>query len=148
MNLPNPKNYSFKLREHKTQRQIFDICRKKYVAFTPEEFVRQTMLHYLVFEKNYPKSLIKVEENLYFNERSKRTDISIYNTDRKCFMLIECKQSKEEINEKVALQLLSYQMVKEASYLVLYNGIEMYLFHLKNGVLNREDENFPDFTKI
>ena len=77
LNLPT---YSFKLKSNEKQTLIFDIARKKYVVLTPEEWVRQHVVHFLIEEKQYPISLIALEKELIIHTRKKRTDILVFNS--------------------------------------------------------------------
>jgi len=70
---------------------ILDVVRKKYVKITPEEWVRQHFLHFMINQLGYPKTLIKVESGMTYNRRSKRTDIVAYSSEAKPLMLVECK---------------------------------------------------------
>jgi len=103
---------------------IFDIVRKKYVFLTPEEWVRQHFLHYLITDLNYPKSLIKIESGLKYNNRTKRSDIVAYSREAKPLMLIECKSSDYHLNERVIQQASMYNKVLQARYVVITNGKE------------------------
>ena len=89
----NFSSYTFKLKSSENKTLIFDIVRKKYVILTPEEWVRQHVIHFLLKEKNYPISLIAVEKQLKINTRIKRTDIVVYNKQGTPELLIECKLS-------------------------------------------------------
>lgn len=109
-----------------TQQFIFDQIRKKYVILTPEEWVRQHFLNYLINHLGYPKSLIKVESGLSVNKMDKRTDILVYNKDVKPFLLVECKAAHVELDNKVFDQLSVYNCTLKAPYLVITNGIKHY----------------------
>ena len=78
INLNLPK-YSFKIKNRENKLYIFDIIRKKYIFLSPEEWVRQHFVHYLILDKNYPKSLIAIEKQLKLNKLVKRTDILVFN---------------------------------------------------------------------
>ena len=103
---------------------IFDRFRKKYIVLTPEEWVRQHFLNYLVNELNYPKELIKVEGGLKVNRMIKRTDIMVYSRAAKPFLLVECKSSKVALSGKVFSQLSVYNQAVKAQYLVITNGLK------------------------
>jgi len=85
-------DYRFKSTENKVS--IFDIIRKKFVILQPEEWVRQHCVHYLITQRNYPKSLINVEKELTINGLKKRYDIVVFNPDGSIFLMVECKAPK------------------------------------------------------
>lgn len=121
LNLPE---YEFKLREQNGQNQIFDVFRKKYVALTPEEWVRQNFLIYLVKEKNYPQSLISVEAGLKLYKRSKRTDIVVYDKQGSPVLIVECKAPEIKINQNAFDQIVRYNIAIKVKYLIVTNGLE------------------------
>lgn len=108
------------------QRWIFDRFRKKFVVLTPEEWVRQHFLHYLVNDLKYPRPLIKVESGLRVNKMDKRTDIVVYNRRAVPFVLVECKSYEVALTTKVFDQLSVYNQAIKARYLVITNGLKHY----------------------
>ena len=120
LNLPE---INCNIRKNEGKIEIFDIIRKKYIRLLPEEWVRQHVIHYLINDLNYPKSLIKVESGLHYNNLEKRTDILIFNTKGKCEMLVECKSFKIKINQAAFDQLSVYNTNYESKYLLITNGI-------------------------
>ncbi len=131
LNLPS---YQFKLKSSENKQLIFDIIRKKYVFLTPEEWVRQNFVHYLIHEKNYPISLISVEKQLTINQLKKRFDILIFNTSGKPHIIIECKAPSIKISQNTFDQIARYNMVINASHLIVTNGLTHYFckFDVKN----------------
>lgn len=127
LNLPS---YQFKLKSSENKQLIFDIIRKKYVILTPEEWVRQNFIHYLIYEKNYPISLISVEKQLTVNQLKKRFDILIYNTSGKPDIIIECKSPSIKISQNTFDQIARYNMVIDAPYLIVTNGLTHYFCKL------------------
>ena len=121
LNLPA---YSFSIKEEQGKKFIFDRFRKKHVALTPEEWVRQNFLMYLVEEKNYPASLIAVEAGLKVAQRNKRTDILVYNRQAQALLVVECKAPQVKINEKVFDQIVRYNMSLQVNFLVVTNGLQ------------------------
>ncbi|WP_299114191.1 type I restriction enzyme HsdR N-terminal domain-containing protein [uncultured Winogradskyella sp.] len=117
-------DYRFKSTENKVS--IFDIIRKKFVVLQPEEWVRQHCVHYLISEKNYPKSLINVEKELTINDLKKRYDIVIFNPDGSIFLIVECKAPKIKINQNTFDQIARYNLALNATYLMVTNGINHY----------------------
>ena len=105
--------------------QIFDAFRNKFVAFTPEEWVRQHMLNYLNEHLFYPKNLLGVEVSLKLNNLSKRADIVIYAADLTPWMLVECKAAEVEITQAVFDQAARYNITMRVPFLVVTNGIRL-----------------------
>lgn len=100
---------------------IFCITRKRWLIITPEEWVRQNILLYLTLVLQYPASLIAVEKKLQLNEMKKRFDIVVYKNALP-FMIIECKEMNVPIAENTILQVLNYNRIIQAPYLVVTNG--------------------------
>ncbi|RZN82915.1 MAG: type I restriction enzyme HsdR N-terminal domain-containing protein [Winogradskyella sp.] len=117
-------DYRFKSTENKVS--IFDIIRKKFVILQPEEWVRQHCVHYLISDKDYPKSLINVEKELTINGLKKRYDIVIFNPDGSIFLIVECKAPKITINQNTFDQIARYNLALNATYLMVTNGINHY----------------------
>ncbi|PCI35350.1 MAG: restriction endonuclease subunit R [Flavobacteriaceae bacterium] len=123
LNLPP---YKLNLKSSENKLLIFDIVRKKYIVLTPEEWVRQHYIHYLVEEKKYPISLIAVEKQLKVNTRTKRTDIVIFNTQGRPEIIVECKAPSIKISQHVFDQIARYNMELKAPYLIVTNGMFHY----------------------
>ena len=124
-NLNFPKyNFRFKSNENKTL--IFDIIRKKFVVLTPEEWVRQHVLHFLISEKKYPVSLINVEKQLQLNDTVKRYDIVIFNKDGSIYTIVECKAPSIKINQQTFDQIARYNLALKSELLMVTNGLEHY----------------------
>ena len=117
---------AFKLKSSENKTLIFDIVRKKYEIVTPEEWVRQHVVHFLLKEKNYPISLIAIEKQLKINKRVKRTDIIVYNKQGTPEILIECKAPSVKINQKTFDQIAKYNRTLNAEYLMVTNGLNHY----------------------
>ena len=128
LNLPE---FSFKFRKEGQSKQIFDGIRRKYVVLTPEEWVRQNFIQYLIFDKKYPASLMAVEKGLKVNTLQKRTDIVVYNNQGKPWMLIECKSPEVKIDQETFYQASRYNIKHQAEYLVLTNGLSHFCLRLK-----------------
>ncbi|MCD4695760.1 MAG: type I restriction enzyme HsdR N-terminal domain-containing protein [Bacteroidales bacterium] len=121
LNLPE---YSFRLREQENKKQIFDRWRKKYVVLTPEEWVRQNFIMFLVEKKKFPGSLITVEKGLQVGGRVKRTDVVVYNRQAKPLLIVECKAPEVKITETVFDQIVRYNINLNVNYLVVTNGLQ------------------------
>ncbi|MSQ38271.1 MAG: type I restriction enzyme HsdR N-terminal domain-containing protein [Chitinophagaceae bacterium] len=142
MVLPYP-SYPFKIKAINGKDQIFDPFRKAWVVITPEEWVRQNLLQYLVQTLHYPSSLIAVEKEIKLGELSKRFDIVVYKNEEP-WMIIECKEAKVALNEKTMEQILQYQQVLGAKYLFISNGHETLGAKIESGKLQAL-QNFPDY---
>lgn len=140
LNLPE---YPVKLRKDGQSKQIFDAIRRKYVALTPEEWVRQHFIHFLILEKKYPGSLLSVEKGLKVNEIRKRTDIVVYSKEGKPWMIVECKSPEIEINEETFFQAARYNHKLKVSYLVLTNGLCHYCLKIEQDKVVFEDDLPP-----
>lgn len=101
---------------------VQDIIRKKNILLTPEEWVRQNLIHYLIFQCNYPKSLFSIETGLKYAQKQKRTDILVYDREAEPFLLIECKALDTELNQTVLNQLGEYNHILQAKYVAISNG--------------------------
>lgn len=123
LNFP-PYQFRFKNSENKVA--IFDEVRKKFIILTPEEWVRQHVVHYLMKEKNYPKSWVNVEKQIKINGLTKRYDVVVFNPDGSIFLLVECKAPEIKINQNTFDQIARYNMVIKAQYLMVTNGLEHY----------------------
>jgi predicted type IV restriction endonuclease len=120
LNLPG---IEFKSRTVANQLQIFDPVRRKYVALTPEEWVRQHFVHFLVKHRNVPMSHITVEKSIRVSYLAKRADIIVYKGGMKPVLAVECKAPSVEINEEVFYQVLRYNMALRVDYLIVTNGL-------------------------
>jgi hypothetical protein len=110
--------------------EIFDVIRRKFVRLTPEEWVRQHFLHFMVIQLGFPASLIVVEAALKYNNMLKRFDILAYNTGGKPAMVVECKSPDVEISQAVFDQVAMYNMTLGVDYLAVTNGISHYACHI------------------
>ena len=140
--LPYP-SYPFKIKAINGKDQLFDPFRKIWVVLTPEEWVRQNLLQYLVQTLHYPPSLIAVEKEIKLGELLKRFDIVVYKNE-KAWMIIECKEAKVALNEKTMEQILQYQQILTAQYLFISNGHETLGAKIESGKLQAL-QNFPEY---
>lgn len=125
-------DYSFRIRKGKGKATIFDEIRKRWVALTPEEWVRQNFLQYLILVKNYPASLIAVEKEIKSNELVRRSDILIYDKTAQPLLMVECKAMEVSLNAATADQILGYNLSLPVKYLVITNGVFCFAFE-RNG---------------
>lgn len=112
--------------------QLFDSFRKKFVDATPEEYVRQGLLHFLVQHKNYPTSVISVEKQLMLNGTKKRYDAVVFTFHLKPLLLIECKAPQIALSQSSINQTLRYNLILQVPYLLISNGLEHVLIHHHN----------------
>lgn len=131
MNDLNLPYYKANLRKEGERVEIFDPIRKKYIVLTPEEWVRQNFVNYLVNHLNYPKSLIKLEGGLKYNTMSKRSDIVVYDRIGNPFMIVECKSTDIKLTQKVVEQISIYNLQIRAPYQVITNGLLHYCYKLE-----------------
>lgn len=123
LNLPK---YETNMKAENGKTLIFDVIRKKYVALTPEEWVRQHIIHFFINDKGYPASLISVETTVMVNKLSRRCDILLYNNSGKPVMIVECKAPAVKISQKVFDQVAAYNLPVKVNFLVVSNGIQHY----------------------
>ena len=122
----NFPNYSFRFKNSENKMAIFDEIRKKFVVLTPEEWVRQHVVQYLLLEKKYPKSLINVEKLVKVNGLNKRYDIVVFQPNGEIFLLIECKAPEVAISQQTFDQIARYNLKLNAQYLMVTNGLNHY----------------------
>ena len=134
LNLPA---FNFKLKSNENKKLIFDCLRKKYFILTPEEWVRQHFVMYLMAMKNYPASLIAIEKQLIVNNLKKRTDILIFNKHGKPEIIVECKAPNVKITQSTFDQIARYNLRLNANFLVITNGLHH--FYCK---LNSKNESY------
>lgn len=103
--------------------QIWDVLRQKYVLHTPEEWVRQHFIHYLM-ELGYSKNLMASEKLVKYNNMSKRCDIVAFNNKNETLLIVECKAPHIKLNQDTFYQVAKYNSVLNAKYLILTNGIQ------------------------
>lgn len=146
LNLPP---FEIKLRGTKAQPQIFDILRKKYIALTPEEWVRQHFVHFLVEHKGYPAALMANEIQLKVGEKILRADSVLYSRDLKPRMIIEYKAPHIPITQKVFDQISIYNMLLHVDYLVVSNGLQHYICKMDyNDKKYLFLEDIPDYKEL
>ncbi len=135
---------SFQIKEKDAKELIFDEIRKNWIILTPEEWVRQNFIHYLVQTQNYPAALIGVEKEISLGELKKRFDVLVYDRNHQPWMMIECKAMDVELSEKVLEQIIRYHVSVPVPYIVITNGSYTYAWKKKEGRLISLDE-MPEF---
>ena len=140
LNLPT---IDCKITESDGKTLIFDPIRKKYLVLTPEEWVRQHVIHLLVHQLHFSKNLLKQEGGLKYHELDKRSDILIYTTTGKPYFLIECKAPEVPISTKTIEQVTRYNKVLSAPYFAVTNGLKTYCFEVQANGLAKQMNGFP-----
>lgn len=128
MNIPYPEP-AFRIRQEVGKDFIFDSLRKKWLLLTPEEWVRQNFLQYLLQVKKYPASLVAIEKAIALGELKKRFDILVYDKNHHPWMMVECKAASVKLDEKVLEQILRYNMSVPVEFIVITNGATTYGWH-------------------
>ena len=118
--------FDYKVKKQNGTVMIFDIVRKKYVVLTPEEWVRQHFVHFLIAHKGYPTTLLANEVMVKLNGTTKRCDTVLYRRDLSARMIVEYKAPHIEITQAVFDQITRYNMVLKVDYLIVSNGLQHY----------------------
>src|ERR1700753_735998 len=121
LNLPP---YPFKITDQDGQLTLFDEIRKRNIIITPEEWVRQHFVQYLIRQKGYPKTLIKLEGGHKLHGMAKRSDIIVFNSAGEKILLVECKAPSVIINQNTFDQVARYNMVHKVNLLAVTNGLQ------------------------
>lgn len=123
LNLPT---YNLRIKKVSDKIKIFDIVRKKFIILQPEEWVRQHLIHYLINEKGYPQSLMKIETSVNINRLKQRSDIVAYDNTGTPRLIVECKAPNIELTQDVFDQIARYNMKLKVTYLLVSNGLQHY----------------------
>lgn len=132
--------YQPKIKTEDNREFIFDEVRKKWIQLTPEEWVRQNFLQYLIQVKKYPASLIAVEREIAIADTKKRFDIVVYNRQHQPYIIVECKEMTVTLDNKVLDQVLRYNTNLQAAYLIITNGSYCFAFSVAGGVFESAGE--------
>ena len=146
LNLPT---YFFRLKEDRGKKYIFDEIRRRFVLLTPEEWVRQHVVNYLVTCKKFPRPLISVEKGFSQNRNRQRYDLLIYNNLGNPLMIVECKAPGMEINQHVFDQAGRYNNRHKASYMLITNGMKHYCCVIN--LVNKQYsflQDIPDYKEL
>lgn len=144
----NFPTFTFRFKNSENKVAIFDEIRKKFIILTPEEWVRQHVVQFLLQEKKYPKSYINVEKLIKINDLNKRYDVVVYQPNGELFLLIECKAPEVKITQQTFDQIARYNLVLNAKYLMVTNGLNHYFCQM-----DFENEKYiflkelPSYTK-
>ncbi|WP_321345723.1 type I restriction enzyme HsdR N-terminal domain-containing protein [uncultured Draconibacterium sp.] len=121
LNLPE---YPFRTKAENTKTLIFDSIRKKFVVLTPEEWVRQNFIQYLIQEKNYPQNLMAVEKQVKVNQQQRRFDLLIYRRNGSPYLIAEFKAPSVKITQNAFDQVVRYNMALRVERVVVSNGMQ------------------------
>ncbi len=121
LNLPS---YPLRIKEERSGTYIFDEIRKKFLLLTPEEWVRQHLVQFLIRDKRYPRSLIKLEGGLKLNSLQKRSDILLFNNLGEKILLVECKAPSVKITQDTFDQIARYNFIHRVQWLLVSNGLQ------------------------
>lgn len=141
VNYPEP---AFRMKKEEGREFIFDQLRKKWILLTPEEWVRQNFVQYLLQVKKIPAALIAIEKEIQLGELRKRFDILVYSKDHQPWLMVECKSMEVKLDNTVLEQLLRYNLSVPVSYLVITNGTDCFAWLRKEGTLLQIEE-IPGF---
>ena len=116
--------FDIKIKQEAGATMVFDQIRKKYVVLTPEEWVRQHCIHYLVEEKYFPAGRMLLEREIRVNSLSRRVDLAVCDADGRILLLVECKAPEVPLNQEVFDQVARYNLPSRAACLMLTNGVQ------------------------
>lgn len=138
-----------KVRESEGRVEVLDVVRKRYVALTPEEWVRQHVVHTLIHTMNYPMELMQVEGTIKLNELTRRCDIVVYGRQMVPKMIVECKMPQVALTQKVLDQACRYNTVLKVPYLYITNGLQHVVLRVESekGLLVQL-ENMPSWDRL
>lgn len=137
----------FKTKIESGKMLVFDPLRKRFVALTPEEEVRQKILYLLVENQHVPAGLLAVEYSVKVNGMDKRCDAVVFAADGSPLMIVECKAQTVKITQKTLDQAVRYYSALQPRFLLLFNGQQCYCFHANDGVLSPFD-HLPDYEEM
>jgi hypothetical protein len=142
VHFPEP---TFNIKNEKGKEYIFDTIRKKWVVLTPEEWVRQNFIQWLVQVNKYPNGFISVEKEIQFGELKKRFDVLVYNHHHEPWLMVECKSMEVPLTEGVLHQILRYNSRLPVRYLVITNAHQCRAWMIAEGQLTELDQ-LPAFS--
>ena len=146
LNLPQ---YNFRIKKQDEKLLIFDSQRKRYVSLTPEEWVRQHFIRFLIDKKGYPSALLAVEKQLNLNGMKKRCDAILYNPDAKPAMIIEFKAPHVSINQQTFDQVAVYNAKLKVDFFIISNGLEHYCCSVNTKTAQYEYfPEIPDYSSL
>ncbi len=146
LNLPQ---YSFRIKKQNEKLVVFDSQRKRYVALTPEEWVRQNFIRFLIEEKGYPAAYLAIEKQLNMNGMKKRCDAILYNEHGEPILIIELKAPNVTISQATFDQVAVYNAKLKVDFFIISNGIEHFCCKVNTQTARYEFfYEIPDFSQI
>ena len=136
--------HEFRMKKENNREMIFDESRRTWLKLTPEEWVRQNFIRYLIYTKKYPSSLVALEKKIMVGEMVRRFDILVFSKEHKPWMMVECKSASVPLSEDVLGQALRYNIAMPVQYLVITNGVSCMGFRKVNAELVSLDV-LPEF---
>ena len=143
-------NYNFRITtDSSKKRYIFDSIRKKSIVLTPEEWVRQNFIQYLIHEKGYRENLISVEKKINSKRLNQRSDIVIYNSKGQAKLIVECKAPEVKLTQEAFDQIARYNMTLKVNFLIITNGLQHYCCIIKHDIKEYSFIDYiPDYQEI
>lgn len=127
---------------------IFDVIRKKAVMLTPEEWVRQHIVHFFINALKYPRSLIKIETGLTYNQLQKRSDVVVFDREGNPWLLLECKAPEVALNQQTVMQAATYNANVKARFIAISNGLKHVCYEVQQDVVEiKLLKEFPAYPK-
>ena len=136
--------HEFRMKKENNREMIFDESRKTWLKLTPEEWVRQNFIRYLIYSKKYPSSLVALEKKIMVGEMVRRFDILVFSKEHKPWMMVECKATSVPLSEDVLGQALRYNIAMPVDYLVITNGVSCMAFKKQERKLQSLEE-IPEY---
>jgi hypothetical protein len=145
----NFPEYNFRIVEKDGKPTIFDPVRKKYVVLTPEEWVRQHVIQFLVTGKKVPVSLIRVEAEIRLYQTRKRFDIAVYDRNGNALLVVECKAPSVQVTQEVLDQAVRYNLTMKVGLLMLTNGLQ-HIYCKTDSLIGTVSltEDLPEFAEL
>ncbi len=139
----NFPNYEFKFQRKENLTYIWDEIRKKYLVLTPEEWVRQHVVQYLIHEKKYSPHWMAIEKQFTINDIHKRADIVVFNHQLHPYIIVECKAPNVKITQETFDQIARYNLALDAKYLMITNGLQHFYCQM-----NFEKKSYVFLTEL
>lgn len=143
----NFPQYTFKINKEGGRLQIFDALRRKFLVLTPEEWVRQHVIRYLIEEKGYPPLLIAIEKSITINGLKRRCDIICYNSKKEVVLVVECKAPEVNITQETFDQVVRYHLSVDAKCILVTNGRKHFVCRLQNSAFQLL-ESVPSYSDL
>jgi type I site-specific restriction-modification system R (restriction) subunit len=145
LNLPK---YTFRFENRSNQEYIFDTVRKKFIICTPEEWVRQNIIQYLIHEKAVPTGFISIEKTIKINQMSRRYDILVANKSGEAIIIVECKSPSVKIQESAFQQIAQYNIHFQVPYLFVSNGLQHYFCRINHDKSMQFLQDIPIYSDL